>query len=136
MALLLNFVSPAIFTLENAGTYKAGHPVCSGNEAIVRAQERWLTRDLAAVNRTRTPWVLVNFHNPWYTTDYSFKVQSFPSLLPAVGLVSLGAVLTERAAHVGRSLSRCGWRWSPSRRALAWTSSSTVRGCRLHDVLA
>ena len=52
-----------------------GASACTGNEASLRAQERWLTRDLAAVNRTRTPWVLVNFHNPWYSTDYSFKVR-------------------------------------------------------------
>lgn len=26
---------------------------------------RWLARDLAAVDRSRTPWVLVTFHNPW-----------------------------------------------------------------------
>ncbi len=29
------------------------------------AQARWLARDLAAVDRARTPWVLVTFHNPW-----------------------------------------------------------------------
>jgi len=29
------------------------------------AQARWLARDLAAVDRARTPWVLITFHNPW-----------------------------------------------------------------------
>ena len=28
-------------------------------------QARWLARDLAAIDRSRTPWVLVTFHNPW-----------------------------------------------------------------------
>ncbi|KAK9826440.1 hypothetical protein WJX81_005915 [Elliptochloris bilobata] len=36
-------------------------------------QARWLARDLGAVDRARTPWVLVSFHNPWYTTDLSYK---------------------------------------------------------------
>ena len=85
-------MSYSIFTLEKAGAHKAGHPACNNNDASLRVQEHWLTHDLAAVNRTRTPWVLVNFHNPWYTTDYSFKVRrSFP-VLSAKGFVSLGAV--------------------------------------------
>ena len=25
----------------------------------------WLKADLANINRTLTPWVTVNFHNPW-----------------------------------------------------------------------
>ncbi|CAL5218603.1 g300 [Coccomyxa viridis] len=33
----------------------------------------WLKADLANINRTLTPWVTVNFHNPWYTTDTSYK---------------------------------------------------------------
>ena len=76
---------PVIVTVERADI-KAGHSACTSNEASVLVQERWLTRDLAAVNRTRTPWVLINFHNPWYTTDYSFKVQRFPPFLFALSL--------------------------------------------------
>ncbi|KAK9797409.1 hypothetical protein WJX73_007209 [Symbiochloris irregularis] len=37
------------------------------------AQWTWLWQDLHNVNRTATPWVFVSFHNPWYTTDSSFK---------------------------------------------------------------
>ena len=56
----------------------------------LRVQERWLTLDLAAVDRTRTPWVLVNFHNPWYTTDLSFKVRG-QVLCHAPGRVSVSS---------------------------------------------
>jgi hypothetical protein len=33
------------------------------------AQLPWLKQRLAAVDRARTPWLIVNFHVPWYTTD-------------------------------------------------------------------
>ncbi|KAK9824390.1 hypothetical protein WJX72_009944 [[Myrmecia] bisecta] len=36
-------------------------------------QWEWLYNDLMSVNRSVTPWVVVNFHNPWYTTDSSYK---------------------------------------------------------------
>lgn len=36
-------------------------------------QWNWLWQDLSSVNRTLTPWIVVNFHNPWYTTDPSYK---------------------------------------------------------------
>lgn len=29
------------------------------------AQAAWFEADLAAVNRSVTPWITVNFHNPW-----------------------------------------------------------------------
>ena len=29
-------------------------------------QYRWLMRDLASVNRTATPWLIVMLHVPWY----------------------------------------------------------------------
>eukprot|EP00891_Asterochloris_glomerata_P003873 jgi/Astpho2/3873/Aster-04384 len=32
------------------------------------AQYQWLQADLQSVNRTQTPWVVVQFHNPWYST--------------------------------------------------------------------
>ncbi|BDA44108.1 Purple acid phosphatase 15 [Coccomyxa sp. Obi] len=36
-------------------------------------QKNWLTRDLMNVDRSVTPWVTITFHNPWYTTDTSYK---------------------------------------------------------------
>ncbi len=42
------------------------------------AQAKWLLSDLAAVNRTRTPWVLVQFHRPMYDS-------TFNALLPEEG---------------------------------------------------
>jgi predicted phosphodiesterase len=35
----------------------------------------WLAGDLASVNRTKTPWLVVIFHNPWYTTWGGFKTE-------------------------------------------------------------
>ena len=29
----------------------------------------WLEKKLAAVNRTETPWLIVNWHIPMYSTD-------------------------------------------------------------------
>lgn len=29
-------------------------------------QYQWLQQDLAAFSRERTPWLIVNFHAPWY----------------------------------------------------------------------
>ena len=28
-------------------------------------QDRWLERDLAAFNRSHTPWLVAAFHTPW-----------------------------------------------------------------------
>ncbi len=29
----------------------------------------WLRRDLAAVDRSRTPWLIVGLHAPWYNSN-------------------------------------------------------------------
>ena len=34
-------------------------------------QYNWLLADLMAVDRTLTPWILVNFHTPWYERTFS-----------------------------------------------------------------
>lgn len=36
-------------------------------------QYEWLISDLEKVDRSVTPWVIIHFHNPWYTTDPSYK---------------------------------------------------------------
>ena len=40
------------------------HPFTAGS-----AQYNWLKADLAAIDRTQTPWVFVNTHAPWYNTN-------------------------------------------------------------------
>lgn len=40
------------------------------------AQYTWLQNDLAAVNRTQTPWVVGNLHVPIYTSDASNTMQN------------------------------------------------------------
>ncbi|CAN6371811.1 unnamed protein product [Urochloa humidicola] len=36
-------------------------------------QHEWLQRDLAAVDRRRTPWLVVLMHVPWYNTNYAHQ---------------------------------------------------------------
>lgn len=38
-------------------------------------QYAWLARDLAAVDRARTPWVIAVFHAPWYNSNYAHQVR-------------------------------------------------------------
>ena len=40
------------------------HPFASGSP-----QYNWLKADLAAIDRTATPWIFVNTHAPWYSTN-------------------------------------------------------------------
>jgi 3',5'-cyclic AMP phosphodiesterase CpdA len=37
--------------------------------SLMNAQTNWLEADLAAVNRSQTPWVIVAGHRPWYLSD-------------------------------------------------------------------
>lgn len=39
-------------------------------------QYAWLHRDLAAVDRARTPWVIVVFHAPWYNSNYAHQART------------------------------------------------------------
>lgn len=32
-------------------------------------QYKWLSEDLAAVNRAKTPWIIAMWHTPWYTSN-------------------------------------------------------------------
>jgi hypothetical protein len=45
-------------TLSNYHDFSSGSP-----------QNTWLKADLAAIDRTQTPWVFVNTHAPWYNTN-------------------------------------------------------------------
>ncbi|EFN50589.1 hypothetical protein CHLNCDRAFT_15847, partial [Chlorella variabilis] len=36
-------------------------------------QYAWLLRDLAAVDRSRTPWVVAVQHAPWYNSNYAHQ---------------------------------------------------------------
>ena len=33
------------------------------------AQYAWLQRDLGAIDRSKTPWLIVIMHTPWYTSN-------------------------------------------------------------------
>ena len=46
----------------------AGGTEDSGPFALMNAQANWLAADLAAVDRTKTPWVVVAGHRPWYSS--------------------------------------------------------------------
>jgi hypothetical protein len=45
--------------LENAGPF-----------GLMNQQIDWLTKDLASVDRTKTPWLVVAGHRPWYSSGY------------------------------------------------------------------
>jgi hypothetical protein len=61
-------VSTVWYSVDIAGahwiTLSNYHPFSSGS-----AQYAWLQSDLAAIDRTQTPWVFVNTHAPWYNTN-------------------------------------------------------------------
>lgn len=54
--LLLSSAPPAAYSLDSA-------------------QYAWLLRDLAGVDRARTPWLIVSFHAPWYNSNYAHQVR-------------------------------------------------------------
>ena len=37
--------------------------------SLAFAMREWLVRDLASVDRSKTPWVIVMFHVPWYNSN-------------------------------------------------------------------
>lgn len=47
-----------------------GSPEFGGPFAMKNAQVEWLTNDLASVDRTKTPWVVVLGHRPFYNSVY------------------------------------------------------------------
>ncbi|XP_020186525.3 purple acid phosphatase 22 isoform X2 [Aegilops tauschii subsp. strangulata] len=54
----------------------AAHVVMLGSYAEFEegsAQRAWLERDLAGVDRRRTPWLLVLLHAPWYNTNQAHQ---------------------------------------------------------------
>ena len=68
-------------TLSNYHPFTAGSP-----------QYKWLQADLAAVDRSKTPWIFVNTHAPWYNTntahqgDGEAQRQALEPLLYAAGV--------------------------------------------------
>ncbi len=56
------------------------------------AQYTWLQADLAAIDRSATPWVFVNTHAPWYNSnsahqgDGEAQRKSFEPLFYAAGV--------------------------------------------------
>lgn len=37
------------------------------------SQTEWLQKDLATIDRTRTPWVFSSWHRPWYCSNYAHQ---------------------------------------------------------------
>lgn len=40
---------------------------------ILFCRYAWLKKDLASVDRSRTPWLLVSMHAPWYNSNYNHQ---------------------------------------------------------------
>ncbi|KAG2561748.1 hypothetical protein PVAP13_8KG211400 [Panicum virgatum] len=65
------------YSFDTAGG--AAHVVMLGSYAEFEEgseQHAWLRRDLAAVDRRRTPWLLVLMHVPWYNTNYAHQAEA------------------------------------------------------------
>ena len=52
------------------------HPyrTCTAAYDQASPQYAWLLRDLAAVDSSRTPWVVAVQHAPWYNSNYAHQV--------------------------------------------------------------
>ena len=96
-------------------------PFPAADYARVSEQYAWLLRDLAAVDRARTPWLLVVMHAPWYNSNYAHQVSVFvcapesnSGLVGRVACVHLWAVVACPAGNqpAGAALVlRCGDGW-------------------------
>lgn len=55
---------------------KNGFGLASGPFGYPNQQLQWLEEDLAAVDRKKTPWIIVGGHRPWYVADSSSLCQT------------------------------------------------------------
>ncbi|KAL6653131.1 hypothetical protein ACP70R_012056 [Stipagrostis hirtigluma subsp. patula] len=63
-------------------------------------QHAWLERDLAAVDRRRTPWLVVLMHAPWYNTNLAHQGEAEPMRRAMERLLYEARVDVVFAAHV------------------------------------
>ncbi|KOO20937.1 purple acid phosphatase 22-like protein [Chrysochromulina tobinii] len=75
-------LAAAVPVMTTAGNHELGSDVgpvhlislCSyAATAPGSLQHRWLRRDLARIDRSMTPWVIVMMHAPWYNTNSGHK---------------------------------------------------------------
>lgn len=71
---MVHFVTFDTETDLGHGIIAPDEPGGSGNEnsgpfGIMNQQIDWLAKDLASVDRTKTPWVVVAGHRPWYASN-------------------------------------------------------------------
>jgi acid phosphatase type 7 len=66
------------------------------------AQRAWLVADLAAVDRVRTPWVVVTFHQPYVNSNTAHPIASegLPMQLAVEQILQDGAVDVVLSGHV------------------------------------
>lgn len=75
------FHAPAVFSESNTKLYYsyevAGLHVimlgCYADFSRKSEQYAWLEKDLAKVDRSRTPWLLVGMHAPWYNSNVAHQ---------------------------------------------------------------
>lgn len=78
-----------VVILNSFGFYSAGSP-----------QYKWLTADLAGVDRTRTPWLLVVLHAPWYCSNAAHHGDGDLMRITLEGLLHDARVAVVFAGHV------------------------------------
>lgn len=92
-------VSPLYYSYDLAGAHiiMLGSYTDYGRDS---AQYAWLERDLAAVDRRRTPWVLVGMHAPWYNSNHNHYGEGEEMRLAMEGLLYEHGVDAVLAGHV------------------------------------
>jgi len=63
-------------------------------------QYQWLDDDLQAVDRTRTPWIIVMMHVPWYHSNTNHKNEAFLMMLDMEDLLFKAGVDVVLDGHV------------------------------------
>jgi len=63
-------------------------------------QFQWLAQDLQAVDRTRTPWIVVMMHVPWYNSNTNHKNEAFLMMLDMEDLLFKAGVDLVLDGHV------------------------------------
>jgi len=80
--------------------YSWGHFIALSTESpyhVGTEQYNWFVKDIASVNRTKTPWLYVMFHRSYYNTNYAhqFEVPDFrPTYEPLFHQYCVDIVLT------------------------------------------
>ena len=74
-------------------SFEAGpaHVITLCSYADFAAQLAWLRRDVAGIDRARTPWVIAMWHTPWYTSNHHHPMSEGAKMRQAMEALLLQA---------------------------------------------